>query len=189
MRADTKTVLSIVAGLGVSTGCKSVESFDTGNNSVYCLDLIGEAFAESGLIPEDAGTVASSDGGQLRLAVTIDAQHLSSRPGLLWSNDADFGICRPQPLLNGAPMRAVQGALHDVVSTVQLTPDHIQDVFFWVDSTCESTFVGILSLIDGGSVELRLFKPKPATGESGTAEQRPGFAVFARSRRQSTCSF
>jgi hypothetical protein len=189
MLTNTKLVLSIVTGVAVATGCKSVERFDTGTDSFYCLDLIGDGVAESGLIPDDAGTPTNPESAQLKVAVSIDAQHLSSRPGMLWSNDAESGICRPQPLFNGAPMRTIQAALHDAVSGVQLTPDHIQDIFLWIDSTCQNTFVGILSLIDGGSVELRLFKPRPEVDEIGTAEQRPGYGVFARSRRQTSCEF
>ena len=183
------TIVMALHAIAATTGCKSVERFDTGRDSVYCLDLIGETFAESGLVPDDGGVPTSSAGNQLRLALTIDSQYLSTRPGVLWSNDAEFGLCRPLPLFDKVPLRTIQPALNDVVSSVQLTSDHIQDVFTWVDSTCQNTMVGILSLIDGGSVEMRLFKPKSAADENGTAQQRSGFGVFARSQRLPSCEF
>jgi hypothetical protein len=49
--------------------------------------------------------------------------------------------------------------------------------------------VSILSLIDGGSVEVRLFKPKSAMDDNGPAQQRSGFGVFARSQRLPSCEF
>lgn len=174
--------------IAVATGCKSVERFDTGQDNVYCLALIGETRV-SGLLPDDGGVPNDSSLNSLRLALTIDAQHLSTSPGILWSNDADFGLCSPQPLFDKAPIRTIQPALSDVVSSVQLTSDHIQDVFAWVDSTCQNTMLSILSLIDGGSVEVRLFKPKSEMDENGSAQQRSGFGVFARSQRLRSCEF
>jgi len=181
------TILVTLYAIAVATGCKSVERFDTGQDSVYCLELISGT-SESGMVP-DGGVPTDSAVNPLRLALTIDAQHLSTRPGVLWSNDADFGLCSPQPLFDKAPIRTIQPALSDVVSSVQLTSDHVQDVFAWVDSTCQNTMVSILSLIDGGSVEVRLFKPKSAMDDNGPAQQRSGFGVFARSQRLPTCGF
>ena len=166
-----------IGTLLLGSGCKSVQSFDTGDTSAYCLELVGSDLAESAMLPD---TDAGAD--TLKLGLTIDSQNLSISPGRLWSNDAAFGLCSPRPLFDRYPIRTVKPALKDVVSSVQLTPDHIQDIFAWVDSTCQGTMLSIVSLIDGGSVEVRLFKPNPDAGESGTARQRSGFGVFARSR-------
>ncbi len=183
-----KLVLCLTLATAGMAGCKGVERFDTGPDSAYCLELIGGTFAESGLTPEDAG---ASDSAMplLRLALTIDSQRLSTMPGMLWSNDAAFGLCSPMPLFDRVPIRTVEPALHDVVSSVQLKPDHVQDVFTWVDSSCQGTMVGILSLIDGGSVEVRLFKPAAAANENGPTRIRPGFGVFSRSQRLPSCEF
>jgi len=175
--------------VAVAAGCKSVERFDTGKDSVYCLEMVGQTFVDSALVPDDAGVSTSDALKPLRLALTIDSQRLSNRPGVLWSNDAEFGLCSPLPLFDKAPIRTIQPALGDVVSSVQLTSDHVQDVFAWVDSTCQGTMVSIVSLIDGGSVEVRLFKPKSESDDNGTAQSRPGFGVFARSQRLPTCEF
>jgi len=152
------TILLTLYAIAVATGCKSVERFDTGQDSVYCLELISGT-TESGLVP-DGGVPTNSAVNPLRLALTIDAQHLSTRPGVLWSNDAEFGLCSPQPLFDKAPIRTIQPALSDVVSSVQLTADHVQDVFAWVDSTCQNTMVGILSLIEwlsrGSAVQAKI---------------------------------
>jgi hypothetical protein len=188
-RTTTKLIVSLLAATAGAGACKGVERFDTGPDSAYCLELVGGAFAESGLMPPDAGASSESEIPQLRLGLTIDSQRLSSRPGVLWSNDAGFGLCQPLPLFDKVPIRTIQPALHDAVSSVQLTPDHIQDVFAWVDSTCQGTMVSIVSLIDGGSVEVRLFKPRPASDEGGPSQTRPGFAVFSRSQRLPSCEF
>lgn len=188
-RLEARTVLCIAAWLATATGCKNVQRFDTGTNSAYCLELVEDGVTNSEMLPDGMDTFSDAGANKLQLGVTIDSQHLSTRPGILWSNDAVFGLCNPQPLFDKVPIRTIQPALIDVVSSVQLTPDHIQDIFTLVDSTCQGTMVSILSLIDGGSIEVRLFKPMPEKGESGTAQDRPGFGLFARSRRRDTCDF
>lgn len=140
------------------------------------------------MLPDDAGT-AAVPADHLRLALTVDTQNVATSIGTLWSNDAEFGICGPRPLFDHVAVRTIRPALNDAVSSVQLTPDHIQDVFGWVDSTCQGTMMSIVSLIDGGTVEVRLFKPKPQSDESGPAAERPGFGVFARSQRAASCGF
>jgi len=179
---------AIVLAVGMG-GCKTVEHFDTGPDSAYCLELIDGVSSDSGLVSEDAGMPSTAEMAHLRLGLTIDSKTLSSRPGHLWSNDAEFGLCQPLPLFDKTPMRTIEPALRDIVSSVHLTSDHIQDIFTWVDSTCQGTMVGILSLIDGGSVEVRLFKPRSVANESGPSKDRPGFGVFARSQRLPSCDF
>jgi hypothetical protein len=188
-RIAARSVLCIAGSLAIATGCKSVQRFDTGSSDAYCLELIEDGITNSEMLPDDAGVLSDAGVNNLRLAVTIDSQHLSTRPGYLWSNDAAFGLCSPKRLFDKVPIRTIQPALNDVVSSVQLTPDHIQDIFTVVDSTCQGTMVSILSLIDGGSVEVRLFKPKPEKGENGTASDKTGFGLFARSQRRENCEF
>ncbi len=188
-RIAAKTVFCIAGSLAIATGCKNVQRFDTGSSAAYCLELVEDGSTNSEMLPDDAGGLLDAGANQLQLGVTIDSQHLSTRPGVLWSNDAGFGLCSPSPLFDRVPIRTIQPALIDVISTVQLTPDHIQDIFTLVDSTCQGTMVSILSLIDGGSVEVRLIKPMPEKGENGTAQDKPGFGLFARSRRRENCDF
>jgi hypothetical protein len=157
--AKAAKILIVAASL-ISPGCKSVDRFDTGSSGAFCGELVG-GFASDGLVPD--GSI-----GKLQLALTLDTQHLGDYPGLLSSDDAakdaggsgrEDGLCAGQPLFNKASVRTIQKALYDVIASVQITPDHYQDIFTWVDSTCQGTFVSILSLMNDGKVEVRLFKP------------------------------
>jgi hypothetical protein len=171
----------IVAASLNSPGCKSVDRFDTGDKGAFCGELVGE-FASEGLVPD--GSTA-----RLHLALTLDTKHLGDYPGLLTSDDATDGLCVGQSLFDKASVRTIQKALYDVIGSIQITPDHSQDIFTWVDSTCQGTFVSILSLMNDGKVEVRLFKPKPATDAGAPASERAGFGVFSLTRRESGCGF
>jgi hypothetical protein len=170
----------------LTLGCKSIERFDSGPNGAYCGTLVGTGFATDGLIPDvDAG--ASSL--ELEMALTLDSKSLTTYPGRLSSNDAQGGLCEGTRLFDGALVRTVQPSLNDVVASMQLTADHVQDIFTWVDSTCQGTFVIIVSLIHDGTVELRLFKPAPLVDAGAPAKSRPGFGVFKLTRNALGCGF
>jgi hypothetical protein len=164
-----------------SQGCKSVDRFDTGPNGAFCGELVSE-FAADGLVPDHSTA-------KLRLALTLDTKSLGDYPGVLSSDDVTDGLCVGQPLFNKAQVRTITAALYDVIASVQITQDHYQDIFTWVDSTCQGTFVSILSLMNDGKVEVRLFKPKAATDAGAAASERAGFGVFSLTRRESGCGF
>jgi hypothetical protein len=191
MRLVTQAAKFLVVAASLNCqGCKSVDRFDTGPNGAFCGELIG-GVASEGLIPD-----GSSD--KLQLGLTLDSKHLGDYPGTLWSDDVandaganrqGDGLCPGQPLFNKASVRTIQKALYDVIASVQITPDHDQDIFTWVDSTCQGTFVSILSLMNDGRVEVRLFKPKPATDAGAPASERSGFGVFSLTRHDTGCGF
>jgi hypothetical protein len=79
--------------------------------------------------------------------------------------------------------------MHDVISGIQITQDHEQDIFAWVDSSCQGTFVAIVSLMVDAKVEVRLFKPMKETDAGAPATQRSGFGVFSLSRNDAGCGF
>ncbi len=179
----------IVAASLCNPGCKSVDRFDTGSNGAFCGELIG-GIATEGLVP-DGST-------KLQLALTLDTHHLGDYPGLLSSDDVasdagasgrEDGLCPGQPLFNKASVRTIRTALYDVIASVQITPDHYQDLFTWVDSTCQGTFVSIVSLMNDGKVEMRLFKPKAATDAGAAPSESAGFGVFSLTRHDTGCGF
>ncbi len=187
--AQAAKFLIVTASL-CGPGCKSVDRFDTGANGAYCGELVG-GFASDGLVPDGSP-------GRLQLSLTLDTQHLGDYPGLLSSDDVavdaggsgrEDGLCAGQPLFNKARIRTIQKALYDTIASVQITPDHYQDIFTWVDSTCQGTFVSIVSLMNDGRVEVRLFKPKPATDAGAPASERAGFGVFSLTRHDTGCGF
>ncbi len=186
MRLNTRgSAVLFSATLLSSFGCKSVERFDTGSNGAFCGELVG------GTGPDGLSDALIPDGStiKLKLALTLNSQRLADYPGLLTSNDASDGLCAGQPLFYKATLRTIQPALRDAVASVQITPDHNQDIFTWVDSSCQGTFLIILSLMDNGTVELRLFKPWKEADAGAPANSRAGFGVFSLTRSDSGCGF
>jgi hypothetical protein len=178
-----RSLLLVGAAILSPIGCRDVERFSTGQNGAYCGALVGASFASDGLMPDNSVAV-------LKLKLTLDTQKLTQRPGVLSSNDILTGLCAPNlPLFSNASVRTVQKAQYDVISAVQLTPDHDKDIFAWVDSTCQGTFLSIVSLIDDGTVELRLFKPAADTVGDASADKRPGFGLFKLNRHDDGCDF
>ena len=176
-------ILAIAANLGC-IGCKSIDKFDTGQNGAYCGEMIG-GLASDGLIPD----VPDGNKTRLKLALTLDMQHLGDYPGRLTSNDSADGLCAGQRLFDKALVRTVQPTLRDPIASVQITPDHEHDVFTWVDSACQGTFLSIISLMYDGRVEVRLFKPMREEDAGAPANLRSGFGVFSLARNDSGCGF
>lgn len=161
--------------------CKSVDRFDTGPNGAFCGEMISGGTSD-GLIPDGSAI-------DLKLALTLSSQQLKDYPGRLTSNDVTGGLCEGTRLFDDAKIRTVQKALLDSIATVQITPDHEQDLFTWVDSSCQGTFLAILSLMYDGTTEIRLFKPMHEADAGAPASQRDGFGVFSLTRSDTGCGF
>jgi hypothetical protein len=182
MRRTTGLGIAIpLSALLCCVGCKSVDRFDTAPGSAYCGEMVG-GIASDGLVPDRSAV-------ELKLSLTLDTRPPFDYPGRLTSNDESGGLCAPARLFDNARLRTVQAALHDMVSSIQITPDHEQDTFTWIDSTCQGTFVCILSLMYDGRVELRLFKPMPDVDAGAPAQLRAGFGLFSLARSESGCGF
>jgi hypothetical protein len=183
-----KTRIAILfAALAVAVpGCKGVGRFDTGPKGAYCGELTNGSTTDA-LIPDSGGEQA-----KLKLSLTLDIHQLGSGStvlGILSSSDDANGLCEGQRLFDKARVRTIQPTMRDVISGIQITQDHEQDVFTWVDSTCQGTFVAIISLMFDGKVEVRLFKPM-RDGDAGVpANQRAGFGVFSLTRNDDGCGY
>lgn len=142
------------------------------------------------------GFVPKGEPSVLRLKLDLDASKLNSFSesksaimGWLTSNDAETGLCPGQALFNSAPVRAIPQLYHDTLSTLSFGEGHDEDFFAFVDSTCQGTMVAVVSLLRNSSVEVRLFRPAQLPDEGAGPENRPGYAVFYLSRRDTGCEF
>jgi len=164
--------------------CRNIDRFDTEKPAAYCGSIIGGSSFQTGFIRKGAPP-------SLELRLELDTSSLTDRPGSLTSNDGAAGFCKPAPLFDEAPLRAIPELFHDALSQADLGEGHEQDFFTWVDSACEGTMLAVVSLLTNGSVEVRLLKPGPdlpaLTDES--QEKRPGFALFYLQRSQAGCGF
>ena len=153
-----------LAGVSVAltTGCKSLDSFDTTPGEAYCGQIVAGQFVRAGF---------ASDLG-LRLSLDID--RLQSRPGALSSDDADSGPCAPNALFESAPLRASEPLLADPLSLLEFGLGREYNFFAWVDSSCQGPMLAVVSLMQSNKVEMRLLKP----GSLNDTDDESGFGVF-----------
>lgn len=170
-------------GLLCLAACRDISRFDTNGQSAYCGELLAPDFATAGLAADNDAA------SKLAVELTLDTSQIATRPGALFSNDADGGLCAPHAMFEEAALRTVTEALSDKISTMQLGENHEQDIVTWVDSTCLGSMVALVSLLRDGNVELRLLKPAPEPTSETTAAQRPGFGVFSLKRHDDGCEF
>lgn len=159
--------------------CSSLDGYSTGGDAAYCGELVAASFVSSGLLP-DGFT------GSTPAELEIDVGALSTVPGQLWTRDEETGLCAPEPLFDGARLRAVEPVLHDAIATLDFGEGRDHNFFVWVDSTCLGSMLGVVSLMRNKRVELRLFKPAPVSSQA-TAAERPGFGVLVFERREQGC--
>ena len=150
--------------------CHDLDDFNTKSGDAYC-GSVGLTVLQDGFV----GRNAMPD---LELSLTLNTGKLSSEPGFLRSSDASNGFCAPRPLFQDSPLRAIPEVDHDVLSALSFGEGHEHDFFVWVDSTCQGTMLGVVSLMKNRQVELRLFKPARLPDPDAPPEARPGFAVF-----------
>jgi hypothetical protein len=176
-----------VFGLG---GCTSLDRFDTKGKAAYCGSLVASPVFEDGLLPK--GRPRS-----LQLGLSLDIGTLTSRGeeplvvGRLSSDDRDRGLCsaQGQPLFDAAALRTMPALDHDLLSTLDFGSGRDYSFFAWVDSTCQSTLLAVVSLMRNEDVEVRLFKPAALPVPGAGPELQPGFGLFTLQRRDAGCGF
>jgi len=172
----TRPLLALlVIGL-LTTGCKSLDKFDTKGDESFCGSIQTPKYAALGF------SYWTDKNETLQLSLTLDSSHLGDRPGVLTSSDAKYGPCSPKPLFDGAPLRTVKAALGDQLGAMSLGEDHEEDVLAFVDSTCSGSMLAVVSLIQNGDVEVRLLRPAPDVDEP--EQDKPRFGVFVLKKQQ-----
>jgi hypothetical protein len=167
-------------------GCRNLDQFTSKPGEAYCGPIIGQPEFQDGFVKQ-------GEPPDLELALTLDTNRLTSQPGRLSSGDAANGMCAapgaPQALFDNAPLRAIPEVDHDVLSALSFGEGHEHDFFVWVDSTCQGTMLGVVSLLKNDQVELRLFKPAHKPVPNAPPDQSPGFAVFHFYVQKGGCDF
>ena len=158
--------------------CRDLERFSTAPGEAYCGAMVSAPAFHEGFVRDGAPPV-------LRLRLELNTDQLTTFPGTLNSDDAARGLCSAteEPLFADAPLHAVPDLVHDPLSLAEFGDGREHNFFAYVDSACLGTLLAVVSLMQNDDVEVRLFKPTPATQIEGDARARPGFAVF-QLRRQ-----
>jgi hypothetical protein len=174
--------LFVAAAACAALGCHDLSRFDTKPGEAYCGSIIGAPAFQAGFVPQGQPP-------KLELKLTLDTSKLSSEPGILASNDAATGLCAGNALFQDAPLRAIPEVDNDALSGLSFGEGHEHDFFVWVDSSCQGTMLGVVSLMKSSDVEMRLFKPEHLPPPNATPAQTPGFAVFYMEPQQGGCGF
>lgn len=185
MEAPRRLALSFVAASTVfAAGCRSLDRFETEPPSAYCGSLVGAPLFHEGFVPTGAPP-------SLSLRLELDMSSLTTRPGVLSSNDRATGLCKAKdrPLFDQASLRAIPQITNDALSQADFGEGHDHDFFAWVDSTCQGTMLAVVSLLKNDAVEVRLLKPAPDVPPSAGPERQPGFALFYLEKRSGGCGF
>lgn len=158
----------------LTASCRDLDRFDTAPGEAYC-GSIAEA-------PFSRGFGDGTGAEPLGVRLTLDVAQLTSAPGAITSNDAASGACAPRRLFDEAQLRPIGELQHDPLSTLEFGEGRDYNFFAWVDSSCQSTMVAVVSLMQNGTVELRLLRPaQTAEGE--------GFGLFSLERHPEGCGF
>jgi hypothetical protein len=116
------------------------------------------------------------------LCVVIDANHLQDAPGTLTSSDGRFA---------GTALRPIPQMWHDPLSTLSFGEGRVENLIYAItpiaDADALGDIVAVVSLLQSGGVEVRLFRSAPAidAGPGGTNL----FGVFSLTRQPGSCSF
>jgi hypothetical protein len=159
--------------LGAFSGCKNIDEFDTGTHDAYCGQVVGAPF-----VREDFDR-------QLQLQIQLHLATLNTLPGEITTDDSDIGRCAPLPLFDAAKLRAPNKLESDALSTLSFGDTSLLNFMSWVDSTCNGTYLAVVSLLQDKSVEVRLLRGEldPEGHEVGA------FGIFKLKRSVGGCNF
>lgn len=164
-----------LASLGalLMLGCNDLQRFDTTDGSAYCGNIVGASFVRQGFSHRP------------RMELELDIDQLGSMPGSITTDDAADGPCSPEPTFASAQLRSSPKLQADPLSVLEFGEERERNLISWVDSTCDGTYLAVVSLLRDDGVELRLMRSEP--DELGL-EQGP-FGVFQLKRFDETCGF
>ncbi len=149
-------------------GCQDVSRFSSSGDH-YQGAVVGGSFVLAGF---DAGT---------SLCLVLDATNLQSAPGTLTSNDGRFVH---------TPLRPIPEVWRDPLSTLTFGEGRVQNLLYiatpLADVDAQGDVTVVLSLMQSGSVELRLFRGAPDLDGGAVASQL--FGVFTLTRAPGQCS-
>lgn len=189
-----KVLIQCLLAALVGSSCRSVDRFDTHDDEAYCGRLLGQNDLSLGF--EASNWAGSGDEATIAIESLRTAQlfEKDGEVGLLTSHDENYGPCsvEQKPLFARAALRTIGKAQGDRISSMQIAEDHEGDYVTFVDSSCSGSMVAILSLVQDGTLELRLLRPAPLVRTSDasvpvTPDNTPRFGVFQLMKQKQGC--
>src|SRR5258708_6516489 len=127
-------------------GCKDVSRYSTGSGR-YEGAIVDGSFVRAGF-PE-----------RTRLCVTFDADRIQDGPGVVSSSDGQF---------RREPLRPIPELWHDPLSTLTFGEGRTKNLVYVATATVDSgekkDAIVVLSLLQSGDVEARIFRGAPPVG-------------------------
>lgn len=172
-------VLALLALLVLSAGssaCRDVQQFSTKGDR-YEGPVVAGSFVRAG-IPD-----------MTRLCLTLDTDHLQDQPGAISTSDGRF---------SATPLRPIPQIWHDPLSTLTFGEGRTKNLLYMASPVPTAGDAGgdvtaVVSLMDSGAVEVRLFRGAPggSAGDAGSpsAGAPSLFAIFELDRAQGPCTF
>ena len=169
MSSIRATAVAVALPLLFATGCHDLSRFSN-NGDHY----------EGTIVPEDF--VRAGFGASTRLCLVLDANQLQEMPGTITSDDNRFA---------STPLRTIPQIWHDPLSTLSFGEGRLQNLVYVATPSAAvdpgGDVVAVVSLMQSGGVEVRLFRGAPQI------DAGPGgnnlFGVFSLTREPGQCSF
>lgn len=152
-------------------GCQSLDRFDTGDGA-FCGNVVAASFVRQGFDHRP------------RLQLLLDADDLAEAPGSITTDDALDGPCAPEATFEAAALRPPSRVNADALSTLEFASAQDHNFIAWADSTCEGTYLAVVSLLHDGNAEVRLTK----SVISDDGQEVGPFGVFQLRRSSQRCT-
>jgi hypothetical protein len=160
-------------------GCADVSKWSTTPGQSYCGVVTGAKFVRVGI---DEGT---------KLRLELDAEHLQTSPGKLWSDSFLLDPVTKKPIgerFDGLELRVIPELLSDPLSTLSFGEGRVKSAILVgdlrsADGKSTSEVMVFLSLMQSGDVEIRIVR-----GAAGSAPAPPRlFGVFSMQKADGNC--
>lgn len=163
-------------GVGVAlatVACSRLERFDNADGSAYCGNIVGAEFVREGF-----ATLP-------RMQLQLDMQSLDRFPGRITTDDAADGPCLPNATFENARLRVSNKLQADALSQLEFGDQRELNLMGWLDSSCDGTYLAVVSLLKNDDVEVRLMRSQ----SNDDAEEVGPFGVFRLTRHPTRCGF
>lgn len=155
-------LVAALPSLALAAGCADVTRFSNTSDH-YAGTVVAGDFVRAGF---DVKT---------GLCLHLDASHLQDGPGTLSSSDGRF---------RDTPLRPISQLWYDPLSTLSFGEGRVQNLVYivtpLVDADARGDVTAVVSLMQSGAVEVRLFRGAGADNL---------FGVFSLTRTAGDCSF
>jgi len=155
----------------LNLGCQDISRFNTEHGESYCGKIVPGGFVRQGFPPG------------VRLRLHLDTDRIQQTPGTITTDDGYF---------NETPLRPIPQLPHDSLSTMRFGEGSVRNLLFGVQPKQGGVAYAFLSLLENGSVEIRILRgAPPAPSEAAMPETtNPDlFGIFPLVRQEGTCGF